>query len=87
MQNRRPLKNPEQNGKIWTRRAGEADEEDGFDENYFHRRPKSFCTEGGRVAVAGSAESVGTVMTADKAQKMSLADEYFIRNLIMVIHT
>ena len=69
---KRPI-SPGQTGTKWTG-AGQpkTDEADGFDENYFRRRPKSFYFEGRRFG-------------GDPAVRMShIADENYLRSMTMV---
>ena len=56
-------------------RTGGQDEDDGFDENYFRRRPKSFCLEGRRY---------GTMDSGVRMPQMSIADENYLRSMTMV---
>ena len=69
---KRPI-SPGQAGTTWTGAGGaKTDEADGFDENYFRRRPKSFYFEGRRFG-------------GDPGVRMShIADENYLRSMTMV---
>ena len=69
---KRPI-SPGHNGTTWTGAgAPKTDEADGFDENYFRRRPKSFYFEGRRFG-------------GDPGVRMShIADENYLRSMTMV---
>ena len=69
---KRPI-SPGQTGSTWTGAGGpKTDEADGFDENYFRRRPKSFYFEGRRFG-------------GDPGVRMShIADENYLRSMTMV---
>lgn len=72
----RPV-SPGKTSHTWTGnsyRSGAPDEDDGFDENYFRRRPKSFCLEGRRY---------GTMEPGMRMSQMSIADENYIRSMTM----
>ena len=73
----RPV-SPGKSSHTWTGnsyRSGAADEDDGFDENYFRRRPKSFCLEGRRY---------GTMDPGMRMSQLSMADENYFRSMTMV---
>jgi len=74
--NLRPI-SPAKTSHTWTGnsyRPGATDEDDGFDENYFRRRPKSFCLEGRRY---------GTMDPGIRMSQMSIADENYLRSMTM----
>ena len=68
---KRPI-SPGKNGTTWTGAGGhKTDEDDGFDENYFRRRPKSFYFEGRRFG-------------GDPGLRTHIADENYLRSMTMV---
>ena len=79
---KRPVSpNPGKPGNTWTGRGqGYKDEDDGFDDNYFRRRPKSFYFDGGR-RMCGEAGSGGLRMS-----HVNIADENYFRSMSMVIY-
>ena len=78
---KRPVSpNPGKPGNTWTGRGqGYKDEDDGFDDNYFRRRPKSFYFDGGR-RMCGEAGS-GVL----RMSHVNIADENYFRSMSMVI--
>ena len=70
---KRPV-SPGKTGTTWTGAGGpKTDEDDGFDENYFRRRPKSFYFEGRRFGGDGG------------VRMPHIADENYLRSMTMVI--
>lgn len=68
---KRPL-SPSKTGSTWTGAGGpKTDEDDGFDESYFRRRPKSFYFEGRRFG-------------GDPGVRPHIADENYLRSMTMV---
>ena len=53
------------------------DEDDGFDENYFRRRPKSFCMQ-------GDGRRYGSMDPGMRLSSTSLAEENYFRSIAMV---
>jgi hypothetical protein len=86
---RRPV-SPHGQGRTWIGGGhhyqldgvGGGEHEDGFEDNYFRRRPKSFCIEGRRFGGAGS--GVVDVATSRQLSQLSTMDESYLRSLAMV---
>lgn len=77
---KRPVSpNPGKPGNTWTgHRQGYKDEDDGFDDNYFRRRPKSFYFEGRRMC--------GEAGSGLRMSHVNIADENYFRSMTMVIY-
>ena len=75
---KRPV-SPGRTGTTWTgTRSGHQDDEDGFDENYFRRRPKSFYFDTRR---PGPGPDPGVQL---RMSHVNIADENYFRNMTMV---
>ena len=90
---RRPVSPPHGAGRTWIGGGGGGHynyppldvHEDGFEDNYFRRRPKSFCMEGRRFAgVVGGGGGLDGTISSRQLSQLSVADETYLRSLAMV---